>query len=182
MPDITQLLRDWREGSPEAEERLFTEVGPDLRRLAHYMMKGERQGHTLQATELVDEIYLKLVAAKDRDWRSRAHFFAIAARAMRRHLIDYARARPKAGFVAIDDAEPFLHAGDAKLDEAISLNRLLEQLEQTHPDWCQVVDVKYFLGMTDDEAASALGMKLRTLQRIWFDARHWLFEKMESGQ
>jgi RNA polymerase sigma factor (TIGR02999 family) len=182
MTDITQFLREWREGSREAEDRLFAQVGQDLRRLAHYMMKGERQGHTLQATELVDEIYLKLVAAKDRDWRSRAHFFAIAARAMRRHLIDYARGRPNAGFVALDDAGPLLRADSAKLDQAITLNRLLDQLEQVHPDWCEVVDVKYFLGMTDQEAASALGIKLRTLQRIWFDARHWLFERMEGGQ
>jgi RNA polymerase sigma factor (TIGR02999 family) len=181
MAEITQLLREWREGNREAEDQLFAQVGPDLRRLAHYMMKGERQGHTMQATELVDEIYLKLVAAKDRDWRSRAHFFAIAARAMRRHLIDYARARPKAGFVALDDVQAGLHVDTAKLDEAITLNRLLDELEQVHPEWCQVVDVKYFLGMTDEEAAGALGIKLRTLQRIWFEARSWLFEKMEAA-
>src|SRR5882724_4268711 len=98
LGDVTQLLRRWREGDRDAENELFTRVLPDLRRLAHYLMKRERAGHTMQASELVDQVYFRLVAAKDRDWRTRKHFFAIAARAMRRHLIDYARGRPDAEF------------------------------------------------------------------------------------
>src|SRR5262245_31185849 len=78
--EITQLLQKWREGSRDAENELFSLVLPKLRRLAHYLMKGERRGHSLEATELVDQIYFRLVAAKDRDWRNRAHFFAIAGR------------------------------------------------------------------------------------------------------
>jgi len=135
MGEVTQLLREWREGSTEAESRLFAIVTTDLRRLAHYFMSGERQGHTLQTTELVDEIYFRLVAAKDRDWRSRAHFFAIAARAMRRYLIDYARARPKGAFLPIDDVAPVLPADSAKLDLAVSMDHLLDQLDQQHPEW-----------------------------------------------
>src|SRR2546422_6721852 len=96
--DITDLLQRWRDGDRDAENDLFALVLPNLRRLAHYFMKGERKGHTLQATELVNQVYFKLVAAKDRDWRSRKHFFAIAARAMRRYLIDYARGRPRNEF------------------------------------------------------------------------------------
>jgi len=96
MGDITQLLQKWRAGSRQAENELFTLVMPNLRRLAHYLMKAERKGHTMQATELVDQIYFRLVGAKDRDWRNRAHFFAIAGRVMRRYLIDYARGRPDA--------------------------------------------------------------------------------------
>src|SRR5438552_2774983 len=130
MGDVTQLLREWREGSPEAESRLFALVTQDLRRLAHYFMSGERQGHSLQTTELVDEIYFRLVAAKDRDWRSRAHFFAIAARAMRRYLIDHARGRPKGAFLPLDDVAPVLPADSAKLDLAVSVDQLLNQLEQ----------------------------------------------------
>lgn len=92
MGDVTQLLLKWREGDREAENELFTLVFPNLRRLAHYLMRGERKSHSLQATELVDQLYFRLVAAKDRDWQNRQYFFAIAGRAMRRYLIDYARA------------------------------------------------------------------------------------------
>ena len=152
---------------------------PKLRRLAHYLMKGERKGHTLQPTELVDQIYFRLVAAKDRDWRNRGHFFAIAARAMRRYLIDHARGRPDEEFVALEGVKDFLPAQTVKIDQAIAVDRLLEQLAETNPEWCKLVEVKYFLGLNDEEAADALGMKLRTMQRMWRDARQWLFEHTE---
>ncbi len=179
--DITQLLHQWRQGNPEAENELFGMVVPDLRRLAHYLMKGERRGHTLQPTELVDQIYLRLVAAKNRDWQNRQHFFAIAARAMRRYLIDYARGRPNAEFVAIEGMRDFLPADSPQMDLAITVDRLLNQLAETKPEWCNLVEVKYFLGLSDEEAAEALGMKLRTMQRAWREARQWLFEHIDSG-
>ncbi len=182
MGDITQLLRKWREGSPEAENELFELVTPNLRRLAHYLMKGERKGHTLQATELVDQIYFRLVDAKDRDWRNRQHFFAIAARAMRRYLIDHARGRPDAELIPLEEIKDFLPADSAKIDLAITVDRLLDQLAATKPEWCRVVEVKYFLGLTDEEAADALGMKLRTMQRMWLDARQWLFTNAEPNR
>jgi RNA polymerase sigma factor (TIGR02999 family) len=178
---ITRLLHRWREGDRDAENQLFELVLPRLRRLAHYMMKGERQGHTLQASELVDEIYTRLVAARDRDWRSRQHFFAIAARAMRRYLIDHARGRPDAEFVALEGVKDFLPARTAEVDQAIAVDRLLDELAETNPEWCKLVEVKYFLGLTDEEAADALGIKLRTMQRMWRDARQWLFERTEFG-
>jgi RNA polymerase sigma-70 factor (ECF subfamily) len=181
MAEITQLLHQWREGSREAENELFALVLPNLRRLAHYLMKGERKGHSLQATELVDQVYFRLVDAKDRDWENRRHFFAIAGRAMRRHLIDHARGRPDAEFVALDGFQNLLAADSAKVDLAITVDRLLEQLAATKPEWCTLVEVKYFLGLTDEEAAEALGLKLRTMQRMWLDARKWLFEQTESG-
>jgi len=180
MREITQLLHRWRDGNREAENELFALVLPDLRRLAHYLMKGERKGHSLQATELVDQIYFRLVAAKDRDWQNRQHFFAISARVMRRYLIDHARGRADAEFVALDGMRNLLPANNAKLELAMTVDRFLDQLSQTKPDWCMLVEVKYFLGLTDEEAAGALGMKLRTLQRMWRDARQWLFEQMES--
>src|SRR5580698_3615504 len=121
MGDITVLLQKWREGSREAENELFTLVTPNLRRLAHYLMKGERQGHTLQATELVDQVYFRLVGAKNRDWQNRAHFFAIAGRAMRRQLIDHARGRPDAEFIALEEIKNFLPADSAKLDLAVNV-------------------------------------------------------------
>jgi RNA polymerase sigma factor (TIGR02999 family) len=144
-------------------------------------MKGERKGHSLDPTELVDQIYLRLVAAKDRDWQSRQHFFAIAARAMRRYLIDHARRRPDADFVALEGMEDLLRASGAKVELALTVDRLLDRLGETNPEWCQVVEMKFFLGLTDEEAAEALHMKLRTMQRMWRDARQWLFERAEPG-
>jgi len=179
--DITVLLRKWREGSREAENELFELVLPNLRRLAHYLMKGERKGHTLQPTELVNQVYFRMVAAKDRDWRNRQHFFAIAARAMRRYLIDHARGRPDAEFVALEGVADMLAAHSPKADLAITVDRLLDQLAETQPEWGMLVEMKYFLGLTDEEAAEAMGLKLRSMQRMWRDARQWLFQKMEAG-
>jgi RNA polymerase sigma factor (TIGR02999 family) len=123
MGDITQLLHKWRDGSRESEDELFSLVFPDLRRLARYLMKGERKGHSLQATELVDQIYFRMVAAKDRDWQNRRHFFAIASRAMRRHLIDHARGRPKGAFLPLDDVAPVLPAGAVTRTRRIASER-----------------------------------------------------------
>ncbi|MGA8596764.1 MAG: ECF-type sigma factor [Bryobacteraceae bacterium] len=181
MGEITQLLHQWRQGSAEAENELFGRVNNDLRRLARYLMKGERKGRSLQATELVDQIYMRLVAAKDRDWQNRQHFFAVASRAMRRYLIDQARGRPDAEFVTFGRIETVLPAGGGKVDFAITIDRLLNQLEKANPEWCQLVELKFFLGLTDEEASEVLGIKLRTMQRMWRDARQWLFEHTRSG-
>ena len=179
--DITGLLQKWRDGNREAENELFELVLPNLRRLAHYLMRGERKGHSLQATELIDQVYFRLVAAKNRDWQNRQHFFAIAGRAMRRHLIDHARKRPRATIVPLDEIQETLAVEGAKLDRAVAMDRFLDQLAETNPDWCTLVEVKYFLGLTDEEAADAMGLKLRTMQRMWGDARQWLFEHMQAA-
>jgi RNA polymerase sigma factor (TIGR02999 family) len=179
--EITTLLRQWREGSREAEDQLFTLVMPNLRRLAHYLMLRERKDHSLQATELVGQIYLRMVAAKDRDLQNRKHFFAIAARAMRRHLIDHARGRPSAELVALQGFENMLPADSGKVDLAITVDRLLDELAEVNPEWSKLVEMKFFLGLTDEEAAEAMGVKLRTMQRTWSDARRWLFTRMEPG-
>lgn len=177
--DITGLLQAWRGGSPSAENELFALVLPDLRRLAHYLMNRERKGHSLQATELVDQIYLRLVSTRDRDWQNRQHFFALAARAMRRHLIDHARGRPRGEFLPAEAADVLLPAQGADLDLAITVDSLLEQLAESHPEWCTLVELKFFLGFSNEEAAEAMGMKLRSMQRMWLEARKWLFEQME---
>ena len=143
MGDITKLLHEWREGSAGAENQLFDLVVPDLRRLAHYLMQRERKGHSLQPTELVDQIYFRLVAAKNQDWQNRRHFFAIAARAMRRYLIDHARGRPNAEFVAITGMENLLPADSPKVELAITVDRLLDQLAQIKPEWCDLVEVNH---------------------------------------
>jgi RNA polymerase sigma factor (TIGR02999 family) len=179
--EITLLLHQWRAGNREAENQLFTLVLPNLRRLAHYLMQRERKDHSLQATELVDQIYFRMVAAKERDWQNRKHFFAIAARAMRRYLIDHARGRPSAEFVALEGFENILPADSRKVDLAITVDRLLDELAETKPDWSMLVEMKFFLGLTDEEAAEAMGVKLRTMQRTWSDARRWLYTRVEPG-
>jgi RNA polymerase sigma factor (TIGR02999 family) len=181
MGDITLLLNQWRAGSREAENELFELVLPNLRRFAHYLMHRERKDHSMQATELVDEIYFRMVAAKERDWQSRKHFFAIAARAMRRYLIDHARGRPSGEFVALEGFENILSADSGKIDLAITVDRLLDELAGTKPEWSMLVEMKFFLGLTDEEAAEAMGLKLRTMQRTWTDARRWLYTHMEPG-
>jgi RNA polymerase sigma factor (TIGR02999 family) len=181
MGDITLLLNQWRAGSREAENELFELVLPNLRRFAHYLMHRERKDHSMQATELVDEIYFRMVAAKERDWQSRKHFFAIAARAMRRYLIDHARGRPSGEFVALEGFENMLSADSGKIDLAISVDRLLDELADTKPEWSMLVEMNFFLGLTDEEAAEAMGLKLRTMQRTWTDARRWLYTHMEPG-
>ena len=137
-PDITGLLNRWRDGDRLAEEDLFIAVLPNLRRLAQQYLNRERPGHTLQATELVDQMYLKLVNAKNQSWRNRGHFFAIVARAMRRYLIDHARGRPVAKFVALEGLENVLPANSEKTRLALSVDELLEEMGQVQPDWVQV--------------------------------------------
>lgn len=179
--DVTQLLREWRAGDASAANRLFEAVLPDLRRLAQHFMKKERADHTLEPTELVDQIYFKLVAAKDRDWQSRGHFFAIAARAMRRYLIDYSRTRPDAELVPMEALTESCGAPRDNMDLAVTIDSLLDRMEAVNHEWCTIVELKFFLGLTDDEAAEVMGIHVRKLQREWFDARRWLFERVQSG-
>jgi RNA polymerase sigma factor (TIGR02999 family) len=177
---ITQLLHRWREGSVGAEDDLFRLVKPDLHRLARYLLRGERKGYSLQSGDLVDEIYFKLVAAKDRDWRDRRHFFAISARAMRRYLIDRFRARPRVEFVRLDHEDLGLAGKRPTPELALAIDGLLDELEKCHAELCSIVELKVFLGLKDEEAAGVLGLPLRTFQRKWQDARRWLFEKLEA--
>jgi RNA polymerase sigma factor (TIGR02999 family) len=172
--EITVLLHRWREGDTEAENHLFEIVEPNLRKLAHYLMKREWRERQLDATELVSEAYVKLLAAKDRDWQNRKHFFALAATIMRRHLIDLARRSEPTSLPAdFIDAE----MATATPEEAVILSELLDQLAKAHPDWCMVVEMKHFLGLTDDDIARELAIPLRTVQRTWHDARKWLFDR-----
>jgi RNA polymerase sigma factor (TIGR02999 family) len=180
MKEITQLLHEWRDGSHEAENELFTQVMPKLRRLAQHLMMGEKPGQSIQATELVDQVYFGMVATKDRDWKNRGHFFAMAARAMRHHLVDRAR-RPHGDKVSMDTLQSVVPSASGHLDLAVTVDRLLNEMLEVKPEWCRVVEVKYFLGLTDHEAAAVLNMPVRTLQRAWRDARQWLFQKMEPA-
>jgi RNA polymerase sigma factor (TIGR02999 family) len=160
-------LQQWRLGDRDAEARLFELVEPDLRRAAQYVFSGERRGRTLQPTALLNETYIKLHGAREIDWRNRGHFFAVAARAMRRYLIDYARTHKKPPSVPPDllpELAASLPAGNLEL--AIEIDRLLEELNAMDPEFCSVVDIKYFY-LTRDQH-----------QKRWMRARAWLFERV----
>ena len=179
--EVTRLLHAWGGGDRSVEDRLFELVLPDLRKLAESMMRRERPDHSLQPTALLNEAYCRLLTARERDWRSRSHFFAIAARAMRRLLIEHAR-RTRAVRVPIEDLGELLGVHDEKLELALSIDGLLDDMAPAHGNWCSIVELKFFLGFTDEETAEALGMPLRSMQRQFGDARRWLYEKLKSCQ
>src|SRR5262245_33977792 len=126
--EITELLRRWRTGDRQAEERLFELVQPELHKLARYYMRGERRDHTLQPTALLNETYLKLTGAREVDWRDRRHFFALAARAMRRYLIDYARGRGGPIKLPLDDIAPMIVSNEPNMELAIAVDMLVDRL------------------------------------------------------
>jgi RNA polymerase sigma factor (TIGR02999 family) len=175
--DITTLLQNWQKGDRAAESRLFELVLPELRRIAKRCMTHERADHTLEPTELVGEIYEKLVRATDRNIQNRNHFFAIAARCMRWYLIDYARRRRDASDVSFEEMEPILPVS-TDVETAILISGLLDELASSRPDWCTVVEMRFFLGFTDEQTAQALNISARTTKRYWHDARRWLFERL----
>lgn len=179
--EITLLLHRWREGDPQAEPALFEALMPDLRKIAGCCFRGESPGHTLQPTALVNEAFLRLARAKNIDWRDRGHFFAIAARIMRRFLIDHARGRPSVQFLAMDGFPERVLGQRTPLEMAITIDTLLDELDKVSRRQRAVVELKFFLGLTDEEAAEALNLTLHTLQREWYRARRWLFERMDSN-
>ncbi len=178
--DITQLLQKWCAGDRNVESELFRLVMPHLQRMARHYLSREKPDQLLQASSLVNEVYLKLVGAKEQDWGNRQHFFALAARAMRRYLIDCARGRPKGEFIPFDEMAEILPPASNRLELGLAVDALLEELENVHPELCSVVELKFFLGLTDEEGAEALGTPLRSFQRRFSDARRWLFERMHD--
>ena len=179
--EITQLLHAWSAGDRSVEERLFSVVLPELRSMARSLMRGERQDHTLEPSALLNEAYLRLLAGRARDWESRRHFFAVAARIMRHLLVDHARARTKSERLPLDGGQDLSRKAGDQLEEAIAIDRLLDQLQTCHPEWCSIVELKYFMGLTDEETAEVLGLRLRTMQRQFGDARRWLFERLNPS-
>jgi RNA polymerase sigma-70 factor, ECF subfamily len=179
--EVTRLLNAWATGDRTVENQLFEMVLPDMRVVAQHLMRRERPDHSLQPTALLNEAFLRLFAAKDRDWQNRRHFYAVAARAMRHLLIDHARGRPKGAKIPIEGLEAFLEGRDAQLDEAVAVDALLNQIAETHPQWCSIVELKFFLGFTDEEIADALGIPLRTIQRQYVDARRWLYDRLSKS-
>jgi RNA polymerase sigma factor (TIGR02999 family) len=178
--EVTSLLLAWQAGDRTVEQRLFELVWPDLHRLAEHLMGMEPPENSQQATALINEVYCRLVRAPERDWQNRQHFFAVAARAMRYLLIDRARERRRTKKAPVDELDEYLQVRENKLDLALAVDGLLRELEATQPDWCSIIELKFFLGFTDEETASTLGLPLRTMQRKFGDARRWLYLKLES--
>jgi RNA polymerase sigma factor (TIGR02999 family) len=176
--EVTHLLRAWSAGDRSVEDRLFRLVLPNLRKMACAVMRHERRDHTLEPSALLNEAYLRLLGARKRDWESRNHFFLVAARIMRRLLIDHARARKKPEVLPLLSSRELPPGPGGQIELAIAVNHLLDELEVSHPEWCSIVELKYFTGLTDEETAEALGLRLRTMQRQYSDARRWLFERL----
>jgi RNA polymerase sigma factor (TIGR02999 family) len=183
-PDITRLLHLWQGGSPEALERLLPMVYDELHALASRYMSRERDGHTLQPTALVNEAYLRLAGQRGVSLQDRAHFFAIAARIMRRILVDRARhaRREKRGggapMLALDDAgTPAPDAGPEPVD-AFALDRALSRLEAFDERRARIVELRFFGGLTIEETAQVLDVSTGTVKRDWVVARAWLYREL----
>jgi RNA polymerase sigma factor (TIGR02999 family) len=177
--DVTALLRRWRTGDRDAEARLFELVMPHLRGLANRYFRGERAGHTLQPTALLNEAYIRLAGAKQVDWRDRRHFFALSARVMRRCLIDHARKRRETVPLPSDGGAELVGSDWRHIETAIVVDRLLEELAKESPEQCALIELRYFLGLTETETAEALHLSLTTAQRRLREARAWLLSRLE---
>ena len=183
-PDLTQLLLAWSDGDREALEELTPLVYRELKKLAGSYLRHERAGHTLQPTALAHEAYLKLIDQQNVRWQNRAHFFGIAAQAMRRILVDHARARlaEKRGSgqaVLLDEA---IDVSDQRADQLVALDEALKTLAALDPQQSRVVELKYFGGMTLEETAEVLGVSRATVIREWRMAKAWLYDELSKGK
>ena len=182
IDEVSSLLVAWSEGDPGALERLTPIVYAELRRLAGRYMRQERAGHTLQATALVHEAYTRLVDYKRMQWQSRAHFFAVAAQLMRRILVEHARrhgVKRGAGFqhVALEEATLAM----AQDPDLVALDDAMNSLARLDERKVQVVEMRYFGGLSVEETAEVLKVSTITVKRDWRTARLWLLREMTSG-
>jgi RNA polymerase sigma factor (TIGR02999 family) len=182
MSEVSRILSTIEHGDPVAAARLLPLVYEELRRLAARKLAREPMGLTLQPTALVHEAYLRLVGESQPDgWDGRGHFFAAAAEAMRRILIEAARRRKaekRGGGRGRADLDEALLAGGRSSDELLELDDLLERLAAANPRAAEVVKLRFFAGLTGDQAAAALGISPRAADSLWAYARAWLFERM----
>ena len=185
MSEVTRILSAIDEGDPQAAEKLLPLVYEELRKLAAQKLAQEKPGQTLQATALVHEAYLRLVdTEKAQQWNSRGHFFAAAAEAMRRVLIDTARcrhSRRRGGTAERCSLAGLEAAAPASDDELLAVNEALQRLQQVDPPKAELVKLRYFGGLTIPEAAQALGISVTTANRYWAYARAWLHEELAAG-
>ena len=180
---VSRLLDDWSKRDPAARERLVPLVYEELRRLAHFYMRGERADHTLQTTALVNEVYLRLAGIHGMQWRDRAHFFAMAGTLMRRILVDSARQRGRSkrgGGVSVTSLDE--HAVSVQPDiDIVALDHALERLAALDQQQSRVVELRFFGGLSVEETAEALGISPATVKRDWATAKLWLFNELRTG-
>jgi len=184
-PDVTALLLAWRAGDPGAGERLLPAVYAELHRQAERAMRRENEEHTLQATALIHEAYLRLVDQRRVEWRNRAHFFGIAAQTMRRVLVDHARGRlaEKRGgaMQRVTLGEVGAGPGSDPALDVLALHEALERLAELDADQARLVELRYFGGLGIEETAEALGVSTSTVKREWAVARAWLRRELEGA-
>lgn len=184
MSDATLLLTAMEQGDPTAAEQLLNLLYEELRRLATSKMAQEAPGQTLQPTALVHEAWLKLVASKNPRFENRAHFFSAAAEAMRRILIDNARrklTRRHGGSFERVDLDGRDLAAPAADEQLLAVHEVLDSLAKDHPAQAEVVKLRYFVGMTNEETAKALGISVATVKNYWTFARTWIFNELNEA-
>ncbi|HET9282328.1 MAG TPA: sigma-70 family RNA polymerase sigma factor [Candidatus Angelobacter sp.] len=182
--EVTRLLGEVRAGNRDAEARLIQLVYSELRRLAAHYLRGERPDHTLQPTALVHEAYIRLTKIHKVDWQSRSHFFATAANVMRRILVDHARtqcADKRAGFRDAIDIEGVFVMSPGRSSQFLALDEALERLKQLNERQSKIVELRFFGGMSEEEAGVVLGVSARTVKRDWRVAKAWLYDEMSCG-
>jgi RNA polymerase sigma factor (TIGR02999 family) len=185
--EITHLLERWRAGDPKALDAVLPIVYKELQRLARFQLRHERPDHTLQSMALVNEAYLRLVGMNALQLDGRSHFFAIAAQLMRQILVDYARRRRAGkrgagvGTLSLDDSI-MLSQGQQKDVDVVALDDALNALAQIDPRKAQVVEMRFFGGLTFEETAEVLKVSVVTISRDWSTARAWLHREMSRGR
>jgi RNA polymerase sigma factor (TIGR02999 family) len=181
--DITQLLQAWSEGDQRALERLIPLVYEELHRLAHYYMAGERPSHTLQTSALLNEAYLRLVDSPQPSWQNRAHFFAVSGQAMRRILVDWARSRQalkRGGEARPLELEEALVVADAPGADFVALDDALKALAAIDARKSEVVELRFFGGLSVEETAEVLKVSPETVARDWKFAKSWLRRELRK--
>jgi len=184
MSEVTRLLRDWSAGSVGARDELLALVYEPLHAIAERHLYREREGHTLQPTALVHELYLKLVDQRRVAWADRTHFFAVAAQVMRRILVDHARRRKsekRGGAVIPMTIDAAFDVAAAESLDVVELDIALENLEKVYPQQARIVELRFYAGLTIDETAEALGISSATISREWTMARAWLRRAMSPS-
>lgn len=183
--EITRLLREARNGAAQAEERLYELLYRELRAMASAFLAKERKNHTLQPTALVHEVFLRLGGEQDIDWQNRAHFLAVAARTMRRVLVDYARSRAadrRGGGAWKVEMEPSFGLVEARPEEILDIDAALERLIKIDARQVRIVELRFFVGLSERQIAEAMGLSERTIKREWQIARAWLHGQLGESR